>query len=187
MNLHINDQLFCAIVKKDIATTQMLLTSGANINGLDRGDEGLTVWQMVLSQERLDTVQFCLGFGADPNIRDDANRTALGICGTVHRLDIIECLIAAGADPDAMEYDLTLLHIAAVFDNVALMEAISAHCSEDLFYLQDSMFQTPYEKALACKSYKCMRFLVFCGKAIRSSDPKVEEVTGERYMPPKEW
>lgn len=131
--------LFVAVDVGCLTTVQALLKAGANPNKPVASDSGLTL--LFIAAENGDTaiVQALINAGADVNcvVRDEESKnpaagvTLLMAAVAAHRADIVELLLAAGADTTVKnENGLTALDIALLMEDPIVIELLQKHVAK---------------------------------------------------------
>lgn len=96
---------------RQLQTVEVLLQAGADVNSLDGGLQTPLQQAIIERSERL--VDTLLAHGADPNIRDQWQKTAIFYATTV---PIVDKLLAAGADVTVKDMSGQTLIFNAVLD-----------------------------------------------------------------------
>lgn len=126
-----------------------------------------TLLHEVASQGSPIIVELLLQLGADPNARDQLERTPLYFVGNAlhgtHGADVVRALVRGGADVNAQEKlrHCTALHMAARRGNVMVAEALldGGAGSE----VQDKLGDTPLHRAVKCGKTEMVAFLLSRG------------------------
>ena len=116
-----NHRLYQAIITNDVAGTKNALDRGADVNSRD--DNGKPMLYVALAESHVDAARILLRYHPDVNaITHGSHATLLmGACGAGAE-DIVETLIAYGADVNAQSHDgTTALSNAARGDYAAIV------------------------------------------------------------------
>ena len=108
------------------ATVKLLLEAGSPPDA-DLDPHGVTPVMEAARYAHNDVIRLLLDAGADIARRDDTQETALHVAALTDDLELIEMLLAAGADPNAREeiFNETPLHVAALWSEPASIAALA--------------------------------------------------------------
>jgi ankyrin repeat protein len=124
-------QCACSMGHEEIAT--MLLSNGANVN--QSGNDGNELHAAVRAGAQ-SLVELLLSHGADPNLKDSRELTALQIAAEIGSLDITRLLLERGANPlimtEGINWCSPAIHLAARNRHIAVVEAILEDPRQDI-------------------------------------------------------
>lgn len=152
--MHTNASLFEALANCDISAVKDHLVSGADING--RTSDGQTVWSYVIPCGK-QAIRLALQFGADPNVLDAAEKSALYWAIQSDDGDAAEILIQAGAriDTSTGSDRYNLLHEAAMNGAEAVLNVLLKYAPVTLLTEKNILDRTPYEEAVKARKTYC--------------------------------
>ena len=133
---------------------------------------GRTLLHEVAGQGSLDIVELLLHLGADPNARDQSERTPLYFVGNAshgtHLADVVHALVRSGANVNAQERlkHCTALHMAARRGNVPVAQAL-LDCKADR-EARDKLGDTPLHRAIKCGKTEMVTFLISRGADVHA-------------------
>jgi ankyrin repeat protein len=142
----------------------------------EKGPDGRTALSVTIQERMYDIVKLLLKKGADPNTREDRNRTPFfwattqNICGTTPGIcasdlrsrynDMIESLLRAGADPNLTDdEENTPLALAAAVGNEEFVKLV-VESGRDKINPQDDEEKTPLMRAATGGWPNCMSYLL---------------------------
>ena len=167
----IDEQLVQAITAEDAAEVEELLSAGANPNALD--SDGNALLPLAAKSGHLEIVQSILDNGADVNSTmspSGSGRTALMEAVRNNRGQVVDVLIAGGADVDLPESDsgFTALHYAAAFKSTDIVNTLIENGADPNLQANDGY--TPLHNAVRIGSPEVIEALLDGGAEVDVPD-----------------
>lgn len=163
--------LFHAVNFGSVKTIELLLDHGANIN--QAGCRGKTPWLLAVESGDPAKIALLRGRGADTKVRNDNGQTGLHYAAMRGREDLFNDLLEhAGEEvsyPDRMGN--TILHLAAAWNNPALVKTILAKTAIPVDAQNDDG-ETALLKALRSRQIAIAATLIAAGCDINLTDRK---------------
>ena len=124
---HNNDRAIIWAARWGHAGTVKLLLNAGSPPDSDLDPHRVTPVMEAARYAHNDVIRLLLDAGADVRRRDDTQETALHVAALTDDVELVEMLLAAGADPDAREeiFNETPLHVAALWSEPASIAALA--------------------------------------------------------------
>ena len=118
-------KLMAASRKGDLVAVRQLIQAGEPTDARDWN--GLSALHWAAKSGQTDTIRLLIKEGnARVDARDEAAQTPLHLAVKYNRVDAVKALLAAGADPNAKDFDFwTAMHFAARRGNVAVIRMLA--------------------------------------------------------------
>lgn len=117
-----------AIVKSNLAMVNLLLDHGADPQRVD--ERGLSILHVAAGNSNVATMKRILEEDIDLDLRSHtmAQTTALHVAVRENKVDVVECLLVAGANVEIEAYnDITALGVAVMGGNLAMVNLLLDH------------------------------------------------------------
>lgn len=98
--LRLGDKLATAARKGDVRSIQLLLDSGASLNGCDQN--GWTALHRAAFKGQTEAARALIDIGIDIDAKDDDGYTALHCAAEAAQADVVELMVERGADVEAL-------------------------------------------------------------------------------------
>ena len=152
--------LYQAVMLGNAILVKAFLDLGANSNVVV-DERGRTLLHLVASQPNSEIVELLVKAGAKVDTRDKDLNTPLHIAFSYDRLNIVRCLLEAGADPNIAFNqcyfpDRSLLHVAASHGNERMVSILLQFGADP--DVRDADNNTPLHEAVKSNNI-CIRLL----------------------------